>query len=198
MLLTAILVCFTFSAVVDGAGRADADALLRAGRYRDAALAYISLLHNSPDDPDLLDGAGKSMMGLAAPQRAIPYFERETALQPLRWDAARRLSEAYRAAGRFQDAQQLLTRMTASDPSDGRLWAELGILSYKKGYYAAAVASLDRALAAGKGLDAPRIAIASRSFGPSRWSRPGRRPKPPKRCRLCWRVRRIRPISISC
>lgn len=155
MLLAAILIGFSFSSMVDGASRADADALLLAGRYRDAALAYLSLLRISPDDPDLLDGAGRSMMGLAAPERAIPYFERETVLQPLRWEASQWLSEAYMAAGRFQDAQQLLTRMTTDDPSDGRLWSQLGILFYRTGYYAAAVEALDRALAVDKGLDAP-------------------------------------------
>jgi tetratricopeptide (TPR) repeat protein len=150
VLAVAILLLLSYAA---DSGRAGADALLQAGRYQESALAYIALLRNAPDDPDLLEGAGRSLIGLAAPERAIPFFEREIALRPLSHDGSRWLSEAFIAAGKFEAARQLLARMVVADPADGGTWSQLGLVSYRTGYYPAALNAFDHALTAGKGLE---------------------------------------------
>jgi predicted Zn-dependent protease len=134
--------------------RAAVDALYQAGRYKEAALGYIELLHKAPDDTDLLDAAGRCLVGLGAPDRAIPFFEREMALQPQSLAAARSLSEALLETGQFEEAHKLLTRIVASDPSDTSSWARLGTLLYRNGYYQAALAAFDHTLSSRSGLEA--------------------------------------------
>src|ERR1017187_4511111 len=152
MLATAIL----FFLAADPS-RGAADALYQAGRYKEAALAYIELLRKAPDDTDLLDGAGRCLVGLGAPDRAIPFFERELALRPPHLAAARSLSEALLETGRFEEAHKLLTRIIASDPSDISSWARLGTLLYRNGYYPAALAAFNHTLAPGSGLEAGAV-----------------------------------------
>ena len=126
--------------------RAAADALFSAGRYPEAALGYIALLRQAPTDPDLLDAAGRSLLALGAPQRAIPFFEREVALRPQQLEALRSLSEALLGAGRFDEAHRLLERLTAANSLDTVSWARLGTLLYRNGYYPGAIDAFDRAL----------------------------------------------------
>lgn len=135
-------------------GRAAVEALYQAGRYKEAALGYIELLRKAPDDADLLDAVGRCLVGLAAPDRAIPFFERELALRPQNLAAARSLSEALLEAGRFEEAHKLLTRIIASAPSDTVSWARLGTLLYQNGYYPAAMAAFNHTLASESGLEA--------------------------------------------
>jgi len=135
-------------------GRAIAKELFRAGDYRQAALKYIELLRTSPTDPDLLDAAGQSLLRMGAPGQAVTFFEHEVALQPLNRSAMGSLSEALLQAGRTDDARQLLSRLVSEDASDGNSWARLGLLSYRSGYYPAAIQAFDHALKAGARFEA--------------------------------------------
>ena len=123
-----------------------AAALLESAHYREAASEYVALLHLSPDDPEFLEGAGRSLLGLGFPERAIPIFKRELAVAPLRKEASYWLAEALMAAGEFDQCHQLLTNVTRQNPSDGNSWFQLGILSLKNGYYPSAREAFDNAL----------------------------------------------------
>jgi tetratricopeptide (TPR) repeat protein len=144
-----MLACAVLVLLAADAGRASADAFFKAGRYKEAALAYIELLRKTPNDPDLLDAAGRSLVGLAAPEQAIPFFEREIELRPLSLSAAQSLSEALLETGRFEEAHKLLTRITARVPADNASWARLGTLLYRNGYYRGAIEAFNHALAPG-------------------------------------------------
>jgi tetratricopeptide (TPR) repeat protein len=131
--------------------RAEADALFQAGRYRDAALSYAALLRQTPGDTGLLDALGQTLREMRQPRAAIPYFQREVALDPANRVAARSLAAALQEANALEDARRLLMQLVHTDPEDAESWYLLGLLMYRNGYYSAAIEDLDQALARGPG-----------------------------------------------
>ena len=132
-----------------GGGKSDADALLAAGRYAEAASSYVELLKQAPNDPLLLIGAGESFLGGGKPKQAILLFERAARLAPGDRAPLRPLAAALQEANHFDQAYPLLERLTGADPADAQSWFRLGLLMYQNGYYGAAIQDLDRALALG-------------------------------------------------
>ena len=133
-----------------GDTRTDADALFRAGRYREAASAYVTLLRQSPDDTALMDAVGQTLRRMNQPGASIPFFQRELTLDPANRAAMRSLGAALQEANAFEEAERWLTRLTALDPKDSESWYRLGLVLYQNGYYNAAAEDLQRALALGQ------------------------------------------------
>jgi Flp pilus assembly protein TadD len=67
-------------------------------QWRDAMAAYESGLAVSPDDPDLLSGAGLAALQLGDPERARRLLERASQLRPQDETTQRRLARAKREA----------------------------------------------------------------------------------------------------
>jgi protein O-GlcNAc transferase len=130
---------------------ADADALFQAGRYQEAAQSYAALLRRTPGDAGLLDALGQTLRKMRQPRAAIPFFQREVALDPANRVAARSLAAAFQDANSVEDARRLLVQLTSTDPEDAESWYLLGLLMYQNGYYSAAIEDLDQALARGRG-----------------------------------------------
>jgi len=133
--------------LMSGVGRRDADRLLASGDYQSAANAYLQLLEVNPNDPALLEGAGRSFLALNRPDRAIPFLQRELTISPQNLAAARQLAAAFVEVNQFGIARDLLTWLTERDPSDAVSWYRLGLLMYKNGYYGAAIKELNSAIA---------------------------------------------------
>ena len=131
--------------------KADADALLAAGRFPEAARMYLELLDKSPRDLELMEGAGDCFLHGGRPRDAVLLFERALALAPADSKARLSLAAALVDLNAFERAYPLLGQVTAATPQDPVGWYLLGLLMYRNGYYAVSIEHLDRALANGSG-----------------------------------------------
>jgi predicted Zn-dependent protease len=129
-----------------GGTRADADALVQVGRYKEAADIYFALLRDAPRDASLLDAMGQTLRQMQQPRAAVAFFQREVAVDPANRAAERSLAAALEEGNAPEEARRLLTQLTISDPADAESWYLLGLLSYQTGYYTAAIQELDRSL----------------------------------------------------
>jgi len=145
------LVLLTFAIIARAAGgtRADADALFQSGRYKEAADSYLALLRASPSDPALLDAMGQTLRQMHLSRSAVPFFQREFALNPANRGAGRSLAVALAESDAPDEARRVLDQLTSSDPADAQSWYLMGVLSYQSGYYTAAIDQFDRCLKPG-------------------------------------------------
>jgi tetratricopeptide (TPR) repeat protein len=141
--MTALLALLLMAA---GGTRADADAALQAGRYQEAGEIYLALLRQTPRDTGLLDAMGQTLRRAGQFRQAAAFFQQEMKLDPANRAAARALAATFQEGGALDPARDLLTQLTTADPKDGESWYLLGLVSYRSGYYPAAIEQLDRAL----------------------------------------------------
>ena len=115
-------------------------------RHDDAARAYLDGLEASPDNPDLLTGAGRVLLRLGETSRAFPLFERALSTDPKHAKAALALACIVQD---HADADRALVRYrtgVAAEPHSAPLWNNVGMCFFAKQKYIAATACLKRAL----------------------------------------------------
>ncbi len=140
-----------------GVTTASANALFEAGRYRDAAFAYLELLRNAPRDSELLHKEGLCFLRLGAPKQAAPFFQREVEVSPMNVEAMRLLAETAEATGMFAEAHDALEKLTELAPADPDNFVHLGRLLYRNGYYSGAAAVFGKVLARNSESLAPAV-----------------------------------------
>jgi tetratricopeptide (TPR) repeat protein len=96
--------------------------------------------------PSPLDTA-KSLVSSGRPGEAVPYLNQALATNPRDREAQRTMARALLDLYQFLPAQELLEKLTRTDPNDGESWYYLGLLMYRNGYYGAALPALEKSLA---------------------------------------------------
>jgi len=100
----------------------------------------------TPSQPSPLE-TGKSLVSSGRSREAVPYLSQALATNPRDREAQRTMARALLDLYQFMPAQELLEKLTQTDPNDGESWYYLGLLMYRNGYYGAALPALDKSLA---------------------------------------------------
>lgn len=101
----------------------------RAGRLAEALQVYRSVLADDPDNVDALHLAGVALNRLGHPQEAVEMIERAASLGRPKANMLFNLANAYRFAGRTEEAVTSYKAALADDPemesAHGALWETL-------------------------------------------------------------------------
>ena len=130
------------------------DLLLLAGAHREsgnlqrAALAYERALDIDGASLDALAGGASALVDQGLLHEAVPYLLRAASIDPKFEDALLHVAEQLERAGSKQDALELYRRYARSRPEDAAAQEQIGILLLEDGNVRAAVAALERAVAA--------------------------------------------------
>ena len=89
----------------------------RAGRLREAVVAYENLLRRTPEDADLMQLLGLALGQLGNHAAAVSFLARSLELKPDRPTVLLNLAHALRTLGREKDALDCCDRALALDPS---------------------------------------------------------------------------------
>ena len=130
------------------------DLLLLAGAHREsgnmqrAALAYERALEIDGASLDALTGAAGALVDQGLLHEAVPYFLRAASIDPKFEVDLLHVAQRLEEAGFKQDALELYRRYARSRRDDAAAQEQIGILLLEDGNVRAAVAALERAVAA--------------------------------------------------
>lgn len=116
------------------------------GNVETARTTYEELLASQPNDPEVLNNLGQTLVRLGKVDDAIPRFERAAALAPDKW--AYRFNLAY-AAGQLLQWDRAATayrQAAAISPTDRASQFNLALALHKKGADAAAIPEYEKAI----------------------------------------------------
>lgn len=106
----------------------DALALLRAGRYREAADAWKTLAAAHPQDAAALANLAIAYMELGRQQEAEAALEQALSIDPAQPAAATMMAIRQRKAGRFEEARASYQRVLDAHPDYALAHLNLGVL----------------------------------------------------------------------
>jgi arylsulfatase A-like enzyme/tetratricopeptide (TPR) repeat protein len=115
----------------------------RDGRPRDAIATLELALKNHVTQSEVRIKLGQYLVESGQADRAIALLEHTAGEDP---DALIALGNAYQVAGRFADAIRTFTHLLAVDPKNGLAYENIGVTQLQAKDYAAAEASLRRAV----------------------------------------------------
>jgi hypothetical protein len=108
----------------------------KAGRFADARRAYSTVLHQRPDDADVLYSLGVTEVELGLANAGLPLIKRAIAAKPSRADFHVGLAVAYTRLNRFCDALKSSGRAVALAPANAEGFGTLvavALASAKRG-----------------------------------------------------------------
>ncbi len=105
---------------------AEAQTLLRAGRFASAELKLRAIQASAPGDVNSSRLLGAALLAQDKVQAALEVLERAVAAAPQFWPARTELARALRAAGRFEEARLALRQIVEAEPHLDRAWLAYG------------------------------------------------------------------------
>ncbi len=127
--------------------RRKATALLRLGRYEEAAAVYEIIISQRPEDKDVWGVMGGIFSCLKRYQESIAAFERAIALNFVGTSGQQNLyATALIRCGRIQDGINVCERVLESEPGSTSAWINLGFALLRCGDCAKALAAMNQAL----------------------------------------------------
>lgn len=126
--------------------QAKAARLERAGDLTGALAVFEAGLAAAPQDIELLAGLAGLALRMSMPDASAGLWAKVCAQAPGRLDAIDARAGALRAAGRFDEALDVLTAALQAHPADARLWNALGVTLTDKGDADGALACFEEAL----------------------------------------------------
>ncbi|HEY3850074.1 MAG TPA: tetratricopeptide repeat protein, partial [Steroidobacteraceae bacterium] len=112
------------SAIVQGL--AEAQALLRAGRFASAERQLRAIQASAPGDVNSSRLLGAALLAQDKVQPALEILERTVAAAPQFWPARTDLARALRAAGRREEARAALRQVVEAAPNLDTAWLAYG------------------------------------------------------------------------
>jgi len=117
--------------------------------YRLAGEVSDALLHDRPDDGEIVFERAQLAAEAGERGKALVFLARAAELSPAEMDAGgeqrRRIAGLYRDIGEFGRANDILLELLRSRPKDAELWFDLAALETSSGEKKKALASLARA-----------------------------------------------------
>lgn len=135
-----------------------ARAYLEAGDFRKSREAALEGLATAPDDPELLQLAGRAGLELDSDD-ALDQLERASRLAPKSAEAWHYLGEALATEGRMTEANDAFRRAVELDPDDQVALTHLGHTSYATGRDEDAVSYLAQAAERTRGASTAAISL---------------------------------------
>jgi Flp pilus assembly protein TadD len=115
-------------------------------RDSEALASFARSLALKPDDPDVLNGRGRVLLGLHEPARALADLDQAVALKPDHVGALINRGNALAALGRLDEALAQYDALLAADPAHPALHFNRGVALGHLGRHADAIAAYDQAL----------------------------------------------------
>ncbi len=123
--------------------------LLREGQAAEAERAYREVLKDDPNNPDLYDGLGSSLLMQGRVKESVDFFDRAVKISPKKAGYRINRGLAYMELARYADSEQDFQVADASSNAEDRLAAAInrGRLHQIQGDYAGAEEQFSTALA---------------------------------------------------
>jgi tetratricopeptide (TPR) repeat protein len=119
--------------------------LTRLGRYEEALADYWIILDQTPEYPGLVEGMARLLRQLGRTDDLIRLYRTVVEQLPSRRDTHWKLIETLLQEGAWQEAQDRLKQLQASDPEDGLPVLQLGLLAFGRGEADSALARIEEA-----------------------------------------------------
>lgn len=124
----------------------DIKLLHHAGKLEEARSAYLSLLQENPDDPEVLHLLGLLNAEEGRFDESIDYLQRALMVAPQHVALRLHLANVYKAAGKYDDAVRELQKIIAEDPECAPAFNNLGTVYFSRKEFELAAQAYQAAL----------------------------------------------------